>query len=384
MVSLDWLTVDMFAPCRIGFASLPWASLVPVRWDYELDPDPGAWRAYLIQPTDIRTAQFACVAYLTDLSGEKVATIWSAPHNPLLHGAEWMQVQFANATLYSGEWVHLFRMFRAIGCTYRAVSRVDIACDGIEGDGGDWPKVLTMAAQGAARYYGKADWLTRGTRGRVIGGEFGSRRSNKFVRAYRKKREMKSKGLKPYIAAAWERAFGFDAWADPAIEVNRFEVSLKGKEIRRYFPAERTADWVEGLHGIGQRVDVFASMAPSLFDFRTDATRARDAVPVCRWDWSAVHADPTLAPRAPRRLALSDHTLKTGLRSLWHLAHVTGDAAGFDACERMARAGGPTIADWYERKRFQWIREFGRLEAARDARTMDVLERMRNNPSAEV
>lgn len=379
MVSLDWLTLNMRAPETLGFASLPWLRPEPVRWDDEVSADPRDWRAYVTQPTTIRTAQFGRVCYLCDLKGEKVATIWAEPHNAGMNasGDRWIQVQFSNATLYSGEWVSLFRMFRAMGCEYTAISRVDVACDGLAGGGGDFPAVVAMANDGRARYYGKCEWLQRSHRREVIGAEFGSRASNKFIRAYRKKREMKAKGVKPHITAAWLRAFGFDVWNDPRSEVNRFEVALKGKEVRRYFDGEGSAEWVEGLHGVGQRVDVFASMAPGMFDFRTPAERARDAVPVCEWDWSRVDASACLAEREERNLALTDHTIKTGLRSMFMLAHVTSDASGHEACQRYARAAGPAIVDWFERKRCEWVREFARIESARDPRTMDVLARLR-------
>lgn len=377
MVSLDWLTLNLLAPETLGFASLPWEAPEPRRWDYELDPDPVNWLAYLTCASELRTAQFARVSYLTDMQGEKLVTVCSAPHNPKLHDARWIQVTFSNRTLYSGEWVNLFRMFRAIGCEYTSIGRVDVACDGIEGDGGEWPAVLQMAQRGEAKYYGKCEWLQRSERSRVIGGEFGSRASNKFVRAYRKKREMKSKGVKPHIVEAWCNAFGFDPMNAEGCEVNRFEVALKGKEIRRYFEGESSAEWVLRLADVHQRVEVFASMAPGMFDFRIPAERARDAVPVAVWDWSRVDASPVLAERDERALALTEHTIKTGLRSMFMLAHITGDPSGMAACEMYARAAGQSFVDWYERKRTEWVREFQRIENAKDPRTLDVLQRLR-------
>lgn len=378
MVSLDWLTLNLKAPTDTETA-LPWDYLDPVPWYYDVDP--GELAEYRTEPTVIRTAQFATVCYLCDMMGEKVATIWANPHNPMLHGADWIQVQFSNATLYSGEWVKLFRMFRAMGCEYTAISRVDIACDGIEGSGGDFPQVVQMSNEGTARYYGKCDWLTRTQRRTVIGAEFGSKRSNKFIRAYRKKREMKAKGVKQHIVDAWCEAFGFDVWAAP-VEVNRFEVSLKGKEVRRHFESEGSTDWVEALAHPLMRVDVFASMAPKMFDFRTPAERSRDAVPVCRWDWSAVSNSPDPLPREKRTLAMTEHTIKTGLRSMFHVATVTGDRSGLEACAKLAAASN--MADWYDRKRSEWLREFARIESAKDPRTLDILRRLRNPPKPDV
>lgn len=377
MVSLDWLTLNMRAPDDAPIYGFPWQRAEPVAWDDTTDEDSDTWARYITEPTNIRTAQFAHVTYLNDTLGAKVATVWHTPHDGALHDPRWIQVQFANATLYTLEWVRIFRMFRAMGCDYTSISRVDIACDGIEGDGGDWPKVLQMDRTGAARYYGKCGWITRNERQHIIGGEFGSRASNKYIRAYRKKREMKSKGVKPHIVEAWCRAFGFDAWSDPAVEVNRFEVALKGKEIRRYFPNENTPQFVDDLAFTVKRADVFASMAPGMFDFRTPADRARDAVPVCRWDWSRLKREPEIKERAPRNLALSAHTIKTSLRAMFHVATVTGDASGLEACERLAHSAGQTFVEWYERKRYKWLRDFARIASARDAFTNRTLDNMR-------
>ena len=382
LVTLDWLTVNMLAP--EGADVLPWQPPAPCFWDNETDTNSQHWRRYVTEPTNLRTGQFRNVCYLNDLLGAKVATIWSDPHNAALHNPAWVQVQFANHTLYSGELVALFRMFRELGCEYTAISRVDVACDGIAGQGGDWDQVLQMADMGRARYYGKGDWLRRGSRRQTIGGEFGTRASNKFIRAYRKKREMKAKGVKPHIVEAWLNAFGFDAYAADGVEVNRFEVQLKGKEIRRYFHDESRADWLEGLANVGQRVDVFASMAVGMFDFRTPTKYARDAVPVTAWDWSCVHAGVQTVARASRTLAIGPHTIKTGLRSMFFVAHVTCDPSGYAACERLAAAAGDLFVEWYRAKRLEWVREFAKIEAARDGRTLDVFRNLREGaPGAD-
>jgi hypothetical protein len=374
LVSLDWLCLNMMAPPPHPMRKLPWEHLDPVRWWDELDMD----TALMTHATSIRTSQFARVTYLMDERREKMATIWHEPHQANRNGEQWIQVQFANEALYTGRWATIFRMFRNIGCEYTAISRVDLACDGLEGYGGDFPAVLQLERTGQAKYYGKCEWLTRSQRARVVGGEFGSRRSNKFIRAYNKKREMKSKGIKPHVVNAWEQVLGFNPMNEP-INVHRFEAQLKGKEIRRYFPEENSAAFVDKLSDQAARVELFASMAPGMFDFRTHADRARDAVPVATWDFSRVRTDaPVVAERAERNIGLSEHTIKVGLRSIAMLGMVTGDPGAHAMAEQYAKAAGEPFVNWYRMKRTQWVREFAKLAAAGDERTMEVFHRLQH------
>lgn len=381
MVSIDWLTINLRSPDISGTRRLPWLCADPVAWiDHDNHTGLNEGRAtYFTEPTDIRTAQFKVVTYVNDTKGAKVATVWSMPHNTKIAAPEWMQVQFANETLYTGEWWVLAQMFLAIGCTYTGISRIDIAADGIEGQGGEFPQVVDQQWKGHAKYYGKADWLCRSTRSKVIGAEFGTRSSNKFIRAYKKKREMKAKGQKPHITKAWERAFGFDVWSDDAFEVNRFEIQLKGKEIRRYFPEENQVGWLLDCVQPSQQLDLFASTAPSMFDFRTVAKRSRDAVPILKWDWTKVNSDgPDLRFRKERALSLSDHTIKVGLRNMFMIASTMADPEGLAICNRYAKASGPTYVEWFERKTIEWIREFGKLAKAGDANAIRIFKALQD------
>jgi hypothetical protein len=363
-VNLDWLTINMRGPEDDGRPGLyPWGVTEPASWFDEREPDTIVW----VMPTTHRTAQFSRVAYINNGDGEKLATVSFSPHQNL-HGPGWMQIQFANHTLYGGEWTNIFRRFRYAGCEYLSISRVDIAADGIEGEGGDWPTVLNMAARNECRYYGKCEWLTRTNRRTVIGGEFGSRSSNKFVRAYRKKREMKVKGVKPHIVNAWINALGFNPMEAP-VEVNRYEIQLKGREIRRYFPDERNADWLLNLSANQTRTNVIASMAESLFDFRIAAERARDSVPVCKWDWTGI-APVEYHYREPRKYAVTDHTIKTHLRAMFMVGAIMSDPDTMYTAERVATAAGSEILEWYSRKRFEWMKEIAQVHRHGDKRTM--------------
>jgi predicted ester cyclase len=370
LTSIDWLTLNMDVPPYRPQSPLPWQVAEPRRWWLEMNAE----RVYWTRPTTRRTQQFNRVTEVVDELERKVMTIWSDPHDCKLHADTWIQVQFANHTFERGEWATLLNMLKDRGCTLRGISRVDIACDGIEGDGGDWPKVIDLTRNGNVRAYTKCDWLVRHSRGKTVGGEFGHRGSNKFIRAYRKCREMKRKGIKEHIVNQWQAALGFNPM-DTGHKVNRFEVQLKGKEIRRYFPDEkgpRAMDFVLSLADPAIRVDVFASMAVGMFDFRTRATRAREAVPVMAWDWSrVVKHEPAIAFRASRNVAITEYTMKTELRALFRVAVTLSDENVMEVARRNAEAYSPAMVAWFEKKRVMWTKEYGKLIRAGDLRTLE-------------
>lgn len=358
---------------------LPWDNLEPVQWK---QGETGATDGlYFTEPTTIRTRTFDRVTYIIDERREKVATVWHQPHDNRLHSSQWVQVQFANETLYTGKWATLFQMFRAVGCELTGISRIDISADGLEGEGGDFPQVIERAWHGAAKYYGKCDWLARASRGRVIGGEFGTKASNKFIRAYRKKREMKRKGIKAHIVSKWTNALGYDPMT-VSQEVNRFEVVLKGKEIRRYFPDEKgahAAEFLLSMSDASNLVDVFASMAVDMFDFRTRAKRARDAQKITAWSWDRVTQwPPAIAFRATRNLAVTAYTIKSNLRAMFQVGLVTSDPSIHELALHVARSAGPSFVTWYQAKRIQWTKEFGRLARAGDPATLEYFHRLKD------
>ena len=364
-VLLDWLTLNLRAPDGGPFGH-PWTQAGPGTWEDTVDPDSDQWRVYVTEPTDIRTSLFQRVTYVNRPDGVKVMTIWGVPHNGAMHDPRWIQVQFSNETLHTGEWVTLFAMLRAYGCELQSIGRVDISADGIEGSGGEWPAVVQGAISGEWRYYGHGSWRPEMFRNRCTGFNFGTRGSNKYVRAYRKAREMKQKGVKPWIVEAWANAWGFDVYGQ-GHEVNRMEVQTKGKELRRYWPGADADAFVCGLADESKRVDIYATMAPGIFDFRTHAKRARDAVSVVAWDWTGVSRNVQVETRAQRTHGMTDHTIKTYLRAMWTVATGTSDPAGFRSCEALARSCGSGWEDWYQRKQKEWASEWCKIEGAREA-----------------
>lgn len=379
---VDWLSVMMMGPWH----TLTGKSGDVFKWDvpnvrpglsvHRLDGVPNLWNTRF---------------YVSDAVGEKLATVCCSPVDPKKFPPDFMTVQFANSTLATGEWRELMRGFREMGCEHMGVQRVDIAADGWEdqgiGGGGDYIPVVQAALCGFGDYYGRAHWKTHHL-GRAFNGfEFGSKAGNKFLRCYRKKREMKAKGIKPHVIAAWRAALnGADPMADPR-EVGRLEIQLKGKELRRYFAGESDADLLAQLHDPHTRVQVFASTTRTVFDFRTHPTdgRARTARPMHVWDWSQCTTNaPANLSREQRVRRLSAQRVKSGLHVLYDIYLECRDPDILKAAERYALSAGQEFLDHMRRRALEWEKLHDALTigtakrpGATDVFTLSFMERLR-------
>lgn len=363
-LGLDWLTINMDAPMGHAFNVVETTGFVS-----SLDRTAQFW----IVPRSQGTPAFERCVDVLDGERCKVLTIAFKPRSQTWR-PEWCQVQFANATLYTGEWRNLFHMLRAHGFTLDSISRIDIAADAISTDGGGYLAVMERRMKGEVKYYGKGNWSPFMQRDGCEGFRVGEASSDKFIRCYNKTREMK-KNRKPHIVNTWSLALGGE---DPASlpDVHRFEARLKGKGVRRYVGArERDALWLCSLGTTQPLVGLFASMAPSLFDFRTPAARARDAQPVTAWDFSRVHTgDITIDTRAPRNHIMSDDEQKRALRYIFIAALGMSDPDAGAVALRMAQRAD--LGDWYAKKRLQWFRQYGKMLASGDAATLNFFRQL--------
>ena len=377
---LDWLSVTATGPF--------WAvDLPPGQWApwQGLNMRPGAMLLSMDPPRE-----WGKRFYLMDsVGGDKLATILAAPTNRKIHARDAMVIQFHNQTLAPGEWREIGESLWSMGCTYTGVQRIDIAADGWLNDvqaadadtmaadqwqfepvggGGDFIQVVQAAMAGFGRYYGKARWGTEHLGNAWNGFNFGTRAANKFLRCYRKKREMKAKGHKPHVAAAWSAALGgYDAMRDPR-EVGRLEVQMKGREFRRYYGGE--GDWSKlcELHDPILRAGIYASAVDSMFDFRTFPRdgRARSAIPMARWDWSrACAAPPPRFTRERKRIGIGEERVKTVLHFLHDMAWITGDPDAMHVAERLALAAGDGMTDYLRRKAPAWAAQCEQVTNAR-------------------
>ena len=357
-VFVDWLTINARAPVSL------WAFTTPVPWKWT-ESAHDTRRLFLV-PSEHRTQHFGKVAYLSDAGGEKLVTFVACPYSEALHPPDRVQVQFSNVTLYTASpddptrplWLELWALLQRGGFQYEGTSRLDLAADALAGNGGDFQGVVhDCLFRNAGRYYGAANWMPRFQRSKVAAFELGTRSSNKYLRCYNKARELKRAGhAKRHINDAWAARLGWDPMAEGE-DVNRFELQVRGKEVRRYYDDERGPGFLDMLARPQYRVELLASMAVQMFDFRTHAERSRDAQPLAVWDWSGAATPFDMAGRSRRTLALNERTLKVTVRTLYlqHLA--TGDRKAMDNARELCEAAGPAFVGWWGRARERWRKE---------------------------
>lgn len=357
MVSLDWLTLSMDSPIPNPFDRAEPFSFISPR-----DRTDGFWT----QPRQYGTPAFHRCVDILDTARRKVMTVSFMPRQAS-RSKGWCHVQFANETLYTGDWVKLFWMLRGFGFTYSSISQVDIAADGIEGEGGDFMSVVDARMKGEVKYYGKGDWSPYMERDNLNGFRIGTRISDKYVRCYNKTKELKRRGRKEWIENSWAQARDGECVSGDT-QVQRFEASLKGKGIRRYV-GHREGDegWITSLANVQTRLSLFSSMAQSVFDFRIPAERARDAKPIVAWDFSKVfHGALTIDVRAPRNHILRQDEVRKGLRFLFLMALGMSRPELMEVAEATAKAESQDTMEWFQRKRFQWFKQYGKIIAGGD------------------
>lgn len=365
-IGLDWLTINMRSPRTHAFDVLETTGFVS-----SLDRARQMW----IRPRTQGTPEFERTADVHDHDRTKLFTVQFSPRNKT-RDPQYCKVQFANETLYTGEWVDLFHMLRAQGFELDSISRMDIAADGHATDGGGYLDVMDRRLSGEVKYYGKGDWSPYMRRNGVQGFRVGNSASDKYIRCYNKSKELKS-SKKTYIYNRWATSLGGE---DPHAggDVHRFEAQLKGKGIRRYVGTdERDPLYLASLATPEPLVSLFASMATGLFDFRTPAVRARDARSVVAWDFSRVEVpDPTINVRAPRKHILTVEEVKRGCRYIF----LGALGMSHPQAEDMARAWAASVdeSEWYERKRRQWFRDYGKMIAGGDMKTADIFRKLAN------
>lgn len=360
-VFLDWLSLNMRGPLSVGDITepRPW---IGERW---LVPVPDERRAL--------SAVFQKEYQLFDRAGEKCCTIWCRPYGTHLGPRNWYQVQFANASLYDGTWKEILDTLKAMGFAHHGITRIDFAADGLVSEC-DYLGLMHRAFHGGVDYYGRALWRPVIHRKRLRNAELGTRNGNKFLRCYDKTEEIKDPAKdKPHIRDAWESILG----TPPEMlneAVQRLEVQMKGTELRRYYPQERSLSWVASLVEPEARMEAFAATVPSMFDWRYPAARARDAVPAVEWDWTNCTSRPAfdVPEREPRTITLGVNTLKSNIRTLYLIYLATSDTSFLQQVRTLVAARD--LERWFAKSERRWRDEFLLLSGARttkDGRTAD-------------
>jgi hypothetical protein len=303
-----------------------------------------------------RTRTFDRLDHLVDTRNDRtVGTVRSVPHSAHVMPMHRIMVKLDNSTLYDYTWADVVQYLRDIvGLQYVSTSRLDLAADGY-----DFLAPFGDAARGDVSYGGRADFVVRWSNGRVKAAELGTRSANKFARIYGKSKELLLSG-KIYIAHYWQQH-----GAEPGADVDRCEIAVKGREVRRYFPDERRAEFLDYLTCPRYRARVYDSLAATFIRFRTGqcGERSRDRDDLLSWDWSAItEGEPVeRRPRARRVQDIGLNALKAHVR-LAYMIHVATDSARHLSCaQEVAEACG--LGAWMRTKTPLWRREAAKLAA---------------------
>ena len=174
------------------------------------------------RPNGVR--HFKC-CYEIYLHGELFALMNTAPRASILDPFL-SSITIQNNVLYQRGWVARFEyLCKEIGVELRGVSQLDIAIDG-----GEYIAQYEKLLSKEYKKVGRAKMATEHKHnGNVEGFYIGNRSSEKYIRGYNKTLEMKKSGSnKNYIVDFWK-----NNGLDPAGKVERLEIVLKNKAIKR-------------------------------------------------------------------------------------------------------------------------------------------------------
>jgi len=355
-IGLDWLTFNMEGPPNLCEIS-----------------EPREWlnAGYLV-PTGKSTKVMSRIVHLVDHNEVKLLTIAGVPYSAAIGPPTWCQVQFHNETLYTGQWSALYDQLRMMGYTYRGVSRVDIAADGVEGNGGDFLEPIRNVWNGGARYNSRAVWQPRLRGNKIDGAAIGSPASNKFIRVYNKSRELKTVD-KPWILDKW-RNVGVDP-VELAADVWRFELRTKGREVKRYFQDCVNSDWPEQLRRPEYLAELLSSLCVSMYNFTTTEARYEKRVPVMAWDFSMIEGqNPEPAARSARSYKLPLNQVKSTIRTLTIIGLRTGDGRHRELAAMYAAAAG--LQRWYEQRAPEWRKQLIKINDQADPETLALFNQL--------
>lgn len=342
---LDWLEVNLDHPAG-NRVTRPWGGDDTIRVSDR----------YILQRQPGRTRTFDRLDHLVDTRNDRtVAIVRSVPHSAHVMPMNRLMVKLENSTLYDYTWADVLDYLRHhLGLKYQSTSRLDLAADGQ-----DFLRPFGDAAKGDVSYGGRADFVVRWSQGKVKAAELGTRSGNKFARIYGKSRELRLSG-KLYIADYWAKQ-----GVPEGTEVERCEISTKGKEVRRYFADEQKAEFLDYLTCPRYRARVYDSLAATFVRFRTGecGERSRDREDLVTWDWTGItegaHVDRNARQRRVQDIGLN--ALKAHVR-LAFMIHVATDSTRHLSCaQEVAEACG--LGHWMRSKAPIWKRQAEKLSA---------------------
>lgn len=354
---IDWLDLSLSVP-GVPRDGRPWGNDDVVTLGPRL--------ALVRQPG--RSRVFDRLDMLTDTATDKpLALVRSCPHSTEIIGGDRLSVKLDNESLYTYTWSETLRQLLDIhGWRYHATTRLDLAADGH-----NFLLPFHDAARGAVAYGGRADFVTRYSDGQLKAAELGTRSANKFGRIYKKSRELALSG-KNYIRDYWQHQGGTDL-----DNVERCEVQVKGRELRRYTKDEACREFLDKLTEPKYRATLFHSVADTFIRFRSGqcGDRSRDREDLLAWDFTRLSGEPTQPwPRERRLNDFGVNTLKSHIRLTYMMHVATGSRRYLATAQEVAEASN--LATWYRGKTELWKRQAEKLagEGLRAANLFDLLQ----------
>lgn len=284
-----------------------------------------------------------------------VATVLSCPHNARAGAPGSVMLKVANDQFYNYGWHGVLTdMMDGLGWQYEATTQLDLSADGY-----GFLEPFRYAKREAIVPGGRSEWNVRnlpGVRG-LKATELGTRGGNKFARIYRKSKEIQLSG-KHYITDYWR-----DMQCPDVDNVERCEVSVKGKELRRYVKRERDRSFLDMLTSPKQRAVLYHSLVEQFMWFHGGEERSRDRTNLLAWDWSLIAEDEQVnaLPRDPRMIDLGYNASKAAIRYNFTCYVATGRHHFLESAETIADGCG--LMPWMEARAALWYKQAPKLVA---------------------
>jgi hypothetical protein len=263
-----------------------------------------------------------------------------------------------NQVLYEANFLDYFDKFLTdLNLSFSHLSKIDISADGT-----GFIKPLILADQGEIEWSGKGDFQPF-KKNRAIGMEYegfwlGSKGSDKFARAYYKRRELMRSG-KTYIEHFWNQNNLFEKCETTDIE--RLEFSLKNKELAKWIPRDGWEATKKMLSDKNFIAKLFHSVSKTLYSFRMKRSDPEENVSrlkkLFQLDfslWEGVTLLQKIVNIGSKRL----RALKTTVKSLYEV----GLKTGMKTYKKLSIEIAQNINHfrWYEKKRIVWEAEYKR------------------------
>ena len=313
-VAIDWLELNGVSPMVGGNGSSPklehLGGSVPFRFSQWCKNERRILNYETAPAENIRTRVFSAADYIFR-DGQKIATIFHTPYSPLIKEANEFSIKMENPILY-GDWSRDVRnIFDAFKFEYRNLKRVDLAADGF---GVLEPMRLLKLEKIAQVGRSMVNFTVNGGEG-VSSFLVGSRRSDRYCRAYNKNKEIDQSSKKYYIREYWQ-SNGIDQ-ADFE-NVERLELVLKGKAFAGLFPGVTT---LEDVFTVLTDPDFIQSAMDAglknLYEFRTkvdsgkNVTRDAKRIFAVKWFARSLYPLQLLYRHSTERIRSIQTTIKT-------------------------------------------------------------------------